>query len=306
MIAWDFRITTMPGVTTYAQAVEKALTVESAENKFWHDNAARRDSRRPGPPFSGFGRGGGPSDQKRKTPNTVSAPRPDRRPRCTQMGRQSGGETWREFPECAWCRRRHVGECRAKACFICGSTTHLKKDCPRASKEEPKKVDSLMSARVFTLTKEKAEASPSVVIGQLSSAGTFCTVLIDSGATHSFFASRIIDGLCRPCDFYPVGFGRMLPTGEFVVSKRWVRSLPITVDVRELSVDLVELKMTNFDIILGMDWLEKCGAMIDCKKKMVNFEPEGEDPFVFVGTMHGPRIPIISVLRARDLLQGEA
>ena len=36
---------------------------------------------------------------------------------------------------------------------------------------------------------------------------------------------------------------------------------------------------------------------------MVTFEPEGEDPFVFVGAVHGPRIPMISVLRARDLLQ---
>ena len=36
----------------------------------------------------------------------------------------------------------------------------------------------------------------------------------------------------------------------------------------------------------------------------MTFEPEGEDPFVFIDTGHGPRIPIIYVLRARDLLQG--
>ena len=57
-------------------------------------------------------------------------------------------------------------------------------------------------------------------------------------------------------------------------------------------------------MILGMEWLVKYGATIDCKRKMVTFEPEGEDPFVFVGTVHGPRILMISVLRARDLLQG--
>ena len=47
MIARDVRITTLLGLTTYAQAVEKALTTESVENKNWRDNAARRDSRRP-------------------------------------------------------------------------------------------------------------------------------------------------------------------------------------------------------------------------------------------------------------------
>ena len=83
-----------------------------------------------------------------------------------------------------------------------------------------------------------------------------------------------------------MGFGTLLPSGELVVSRRWVRSLPVTVEGRELSVDLIELVMTNFDMILGMDWLVKYGETIDCRRKMVTFEPEGEDPFVFVGTVH--------------------
>ena len=33
MIAWELRITTIHGGTTYAQAVEKAFTAEEAENK---------------------------------------------------------------------------------------------------------------------------------------------------------------------------------------------------------------------------------------------------------------------------------
>ena len=53
-----------------------------------------------------------------------------------------------------------------------------------------------------------------------------------------------------------------------------------------------------------MDWIVRYGATIDCRKKMVTFEPEGEDPFLFVGVVCGPRVPMISALRARDLLQG--
>ncbi|XP_062116236.1 uncharacterized protein LOC133830299 [Humulus lupulus] len=302
-LARDVRITTVAGVTTYAQVVEKALTAESAEIKIWRDNAARRDFRRPGSPFVGSGRGVGPSDQKRKVPDTFPVPGSDRRPRGITMGRPGSSEAWKTRPECPKCKKRHLGECRAKACFLCGVVGHLKKDCPQIGKKEPRKVDSSTPARVFTLTQAEAEASPSVVTGQLLSAGTPYHVLIDSGATHSFVASSIIDRLCRPCDFYAVGFGTLLPTGEIVVSRRWVRSLPVTVEGRELSVDLIELVMTDFDMILGMDWLAKYGATIDCRRKMVTFEPEGEDPFVFVGTVHGPRVPMISVLRARDLLQ---
>ena len=69
-----------------------------------------------------------------------------------------------------------------------------------------------------------------------------------------------------------------------------------------MSANLIELELTEFDIILGMDFLSKYSASIDCKRKMVTFQPEGEDPFVYVGSVQGSRIPIISVLRARDLL----
>ncbi|XP_062100553.1 plant UBX domain-containing protein 7-like [Humulus lupulus] len=93
MMAQDVRIITVPGLTTYAQVVEKALTVESAKNKISGENVARRDSRSLGPPFAGFGRGGGPSDQKRKTPDTVSALGPHSRPCGIQIGFHGGART---------------------------------------------------------------------------------------------------------------------------------------------------------------------------------------------------------------------
>ena len=77
--------------------------------------------------------------------------------------------------------------------------------------------------------------------GQISSVGSSFTGLIDSGATHSFVSARVIDQLCRPSDLYARGFHTLLPTGELVVSRRWIRALPVEIDGRELSVDLIEL-----------------------------------------------------------------
>ena len=104
----------------------------------------------------------------------------------------------------------------------------------------------MIPARTFNLTKTEDDASPSVVTGQPFSAGTPYNVLIDSGATHLFVASRVIDNLCRPCDYYVVAFGVILSTGEMMVSKRWVRSLPLLVEGRELYADLIELVITDF------------------------------------------------------------
>ena len=38
---------------------------------------------------------------------------------------------------------------------------------------------------------------------------------------------------------------------------------------REFSVDLIALPFHKFDLILGMDWLSKHGAIVDCDKKTV-------------------------------------
>ncbi|XP_062089353.1 uncharacterized protein LOC133795903 [Humulus lupulus] len=183
--------------------VEKALT---AENKIWCENVARRDTRWVGPPFIGASCGGS-SDQKRKILVTIIVPGPDRRTWGAQVGRQGSNESWRTYPECARCRRRHLRECRAKACFLCDIVEHLKKYFPGSKKEELKKADNLALARVFALTQSKVEARPSVVTCQLSSVGTSYSVLIDFGATYSFVSSRAIDRLCRPWEYDVVGFG---------------------------------------------------------------------------------------------------
>ena len=82
----------------------------------------------------------------------------------------------------------------------------MRKDCPQARKEEPKQSNSLTPAKVFTLTQTEAEASSSVVSGQNFSVGSSFTALIDSGATHSFVSTRVIDELCRPSDLYARDF----------------------------------------------------------------------------------------------------
>ena len=61
------------------------------------------------------------------------------------------------------------------------------------------------------------------------------------------------------------------PLGESVFVKRVYRNFPIMFPKRVSYVDLVELDMLNFDIILGMDWLHACFACIDFRTRVVRF-----------------------------------
>ena len=93
----------------------------------------------------------------------------------------------------------------------------------------------------------------------------------------------------------------ILPRVDRVVSKRGIQALPVTVDGRELHVDVMEFEIDDFDLILGRDLLENYGANIDCKRKTVTFTPEGETPFVFLGTILISKMPSISSLRSEGM-----
>ena len=62
------------------------------------------------------------------------------------------------------------------------------------------------------------------------------------------------------------------PVGDSVVAKRLYRSCPILLSNRATLVDLVELDMLDFDVILGMDWLHDCFASIDCRTRVFQFQ----------------------------------
>ena len=63
--------------------------------------------------------------------------------------------------------------------------------------------------------------------------------------------------------------------------------------------------MTDYDIILGMDWLSTHHAVIDYRKKHVRFQPLKAKSFEFQGTPRKRAVPMISALKARKLLSSE-
>ena len=55
-----------------------------------------------------------------------------------------------------------------------------------------------------------------------------------------------------------------LPAGDPLVSERVVRDSGVLIGGQEFPVDLVTLDMRDFDVVLGMDWLSRHRATVDC------------------------------------------
>ncbi|XP_060972248.1 uncharacterized protein LOC133038182 [Cannabis sativa] len=112
-----------------------------------------------------------------------------------------------------------------------------------------------------------------------------------------------IDSIDKPCDLLRCGIVTELPSAETMLSTRRMRDVPIIIESKELMGDLIELEMKIYDVILGMDWLSSHGATINCRKKLVVFETKAGDRFIFKGDKLALRTPLISSLKASQLMK---
>ena len=57
----------------------------------------------------------------------------------------------------------------------------------------------------------------------------------------------------------------------------------VIIDTGVFPVDIIVLLLLDLDIILGMDWLTRHRAMVNCHTKEVIFELSGQSQVVFYG-----------------------
>ena len=72
---------------------------------------------------------------------------------------------------------------------------------------------------------------------------------------------------------------------------------------REFFVDLIALPFHEFDLILGMDWLSKHRAIVDCDKKTVVLKCSDLSEVTVHGIRSGPMSNIILAMQARHFLR---
>ena len=76
----------------------------------------------------------------------------------------------------------------------------------------------------------------------------------------------------------------------------------VVVEGMVLKANLIPLKMSNFDVILGMDWLSNHKASMNCFTKKIRFEKPRYIDLEFVGERRILPTCVISALKAKRLL----
>ena len=125
--------------------------------------------------------------------------------------------------------------------------------------------------RVFTLASQHTKPND-LVEGMVLCFSTWVHVLFDSGASHSFistsFASMLnLEVVPLHCSLYVE-----TPMGGKMEAKRLCHACVLYIGGYEVTINLVLLDMSTFDVIVGMDWLARHHVVLDCYLKKVTFK----------------------------------
>ena len=164
------------------------------------------------------------------------------------------------------------------------------------------KVVFVLRLEYFSVTLQKADASPNVITGMISVYDHDAYALVDPGATHSFISVSFTERHqieSQPRD------GRMVvsvPNGDIMISERIVPCSILVIQNKDFPADLIVLGIHDFDIVLGMDWLSKHRATLDCYKKEVRLVRLEEPGVIFRGIRREITPSLINAMTASKML----
>ena len=108
-----------------------------------------------------------------------------------------------------------------------------------------------------------------VIAGNFTLYNNEMHALIDPGSIHSYVCIEQLSDKLPLVEPLASDMHVTSPLGHSVRVNRVYKNCPLIVHDREFSVDMIALPFHEFDSILGMGWLSKYRAIVDCDKKAV-------------------------------------
>jgi hypothetical protein len=133
------------------------------------------------------------------------------------------------------------------------------------------------------LTREDVRTTTEVVASMIKLKYHLIYALFDLGATHFFIASRIMNKLNLNRGVLEKRIVVGTPLGECVDIEDACKECIVSIGGKRMKVDLIPLKITDFDIILRMNCLSAYMVQMKCFIKIVIFLENDRDEVTFRG-----------------------
>ena len=162
--------------------------------------------------------------------------------------------------------------------------------------------DGRAPARANAMKELEDTDAPDVIVGNFTIFDTIMHALIDPGWTYSYICTDIpsLGNLSRSETEYDILV--MNPLGHSAIVNKVYRDCLIRIREYEFLGDLIELSFREFDVILGMDWLSRHQAIIDCRMKKSTLRTPNEDEVTFIGEKSNHLSNVIFAATAKTMV----
>ena len=127
-------------------------------------------------------------------------------------------------------------------------------------------------ARAYVMRAREYQDALGVIAGNFTLYNIEIHALIDPGSAHSYICIEQLSDKLPSVGLLTYDMLVTSPLGHSVRVNRVYKNRHLTVHDRGFSMDLIALPFHEFDLILGMDWLSKHRAIVDCDKKTLLFK----------------------------------
>nr|GEZ42316.1 putative reverse transcriptase domain-containing protein [Tanacetum cinerariifolium] len=207
-----------------------------------------------------------------------------------------------------------VGNQQGIICYECGRPRHFRKDCPKLrnqnrrnqtrNKTGNKTRGNEVTSKAYAIGGEGTNPDSNVFTGTFLINNYYASMLFDSGADRSFVSttfSALLDVVPSTLD---TSYAIELADGRISETNIVLRGCTLGLLGYPFNIDLMPVELGSFDIIIGMDWLEKYHTLIVCDEKVVRI-PYGDEVLIIRGDNSDgeSKLNIISCTKTHKYIQ---
>nr|GEW47229.1 putative reverse transcriptase domain-containing protein [Tanacetum cinerariifolium] len=155
---------------------------------------------------------------------------------------------------------------KGNGCFECGAIWHFKRDCPKLKNKDGENVNAPGWVYAVGNAEKRGNASrdpdSNVITGTFLLNNRYVSILFDTGANRSFILTTFSSFI----DIIPTPLGNNydveLANGKIVEVDTIMRGCTLIFFGHPFNIDSMPVELGSFDVIIGMDWLRRCHAVI--------------------------------------------
>nr|GEY01165.1 putative reverse transcriptase domain-containing protein [Tanacetum cinerariifolium] len=159
---------------------------------------------------------------------------------------------------------------KARACYECGNTRHIKKNCPKLKNHGNGNRNGVAQGRAYALGGRDVSPDTNVITGTFLLNNRYAKIMFDTGTDRSCVSTTFSASIDITPTTLENHYDLELADGKIIRVNTIVRDCTLNFMNHPFNIDLMHVVLGSFDVIIEMDWLTKYHGVIICDKKIVH------------------------------------